>query len=150
MLDYDDIEFWTTLIQITKPMRVPQPVLLKTRRTLMDYRLSWNASSNISFRGRTDWQEWDGDETTEEAVYEVLERGSDIPEGLSDGSLGFGGMAGQMITTAQTIIVLGETRAFVYFGGRFGYAETQAAGVNYVRALHAPTVIEHRRGLANV
>lgn len=49
----------------------------------MEYRLSWCATSNATFRGRTDWTEWEGPEEAEEEVYEALERG-ETPWGLSE------------------------------------------------------------------
>lgn len=36
-------------------------------------------------------------------------------------ALGFGGMGGQMMTTARTYIIVRVNRAYVYFGGRFAY-----------------------------
>ena len=52
--------------------------------TKFEVRLSWNASSNVSFRGRTDWEEWGGFEETEDEIYKALEGdGAEIPDGLS-------------------------------------------------------------------
>lgn len=36
-------------------------------------------------------------------------------------ALGFGGMGGQMMTTARTYIIVHNNRAYVYFGGRYAY-----------------------------
>ena len=36
-------------------------------------------------------------------------------------ALGFGGMGGQMMTTARTYIIVYTNRAYVYFGGRYAY-----------------------------
>ena len=36
-------------------------------------------------------------------------------------ALGFGGMGGQMMTTARTYIIVYKNRAYVYFGGRYAY-----------------------------
>lgn len=46
-----------------------------------------------------------------------------FPQMWSSTALGFGGMGGASITTADTVIVFGEHRsnACVYFGGRFAY-----------------------------
>lgn len=46
-----------------------------------------------------------------------------FPQTWGDGSLGFGGISGQAITTAQTVVILGSNRndAVVYFGGRLAY-----------------------------
>ena len=44
-----------------------------------------------------------------------------FPETWPSTSLGFGGMGGQALTTAQTVVVCdGIGRAAVYWGGRFG------------------------------
>lgn len=49
------------------------------------YRICWNASSNISFHGETEWFEWEGDEgDSEEDIKDSLNRdGGGLPEGLS-------------------------------------------------------------------
>jgi hypothetical protein len=46
-----------------------------------------------------------------------------FPQTWGDTSLGFGGMAGQAITTAYTVIIGHENTEYlcVYFGGRFAY-----------------------------
>lgn len=36
-------------------------------------------------------------------------------------ALGFGGCGGQMMTNARTYVIMFETCAYVYFGGRFAY-----------------------------
>jgi hypothetical protein len=48
----------------------------------VEYRVCWNASSNASFRGATDWAEWDDDEATTEDVELDLEHGGRICDGL--------------------------------------------------------------------
>jgi hypothetical protein len=48
----------------------------------VEYRVCWNASSHASFRGATDWQEWDDDDATTEDVELDLEHGGRIPDGL--------------------------------------------------------------------
>lgn len=44
-----------------------------------------------------------------------------FPQGWSDTTLGFGGVGGQMMCGAQTVIVGHWYRYGVYFGGRFAY-----------------------------
>lgn len=46
-----------------------------------------------------------------------------FPQTWSDTSCGFGGMAGQMMTKAQTTVIIYDGfLAYVYFGGRFAYS----------------------------
>lgn len=46
---------------LTKPSRgFYLPV--ERERMSIEYRVCWSASSNITFKGSTDWAEWDGDE----------------------------------------------------------------------------------------
>lgn len=52
-----------------------------------------------------------------------------FPQVWGSTALGFGGMGGQMITTAQTFIVIGDSEAYVYFGGRYAYT----AGIGEAR-----------------
>lgn len=42
-----------------------------------------------------------------------------FPETWGSTSLGFGGLGGQVITTAQTHVVLGPNFGLLYWGGRF-------------------------------
>lgn len=45
---------------------------------LVEYRVCWSASSNISFKGHTDWREWDDDEAESlEAVEDALGESGD-------------------------------------------------------------------------
>lgn len=48
----------------------------------MRYRVSWSASSNISFTGSSDWEDWDDPAATVEDVEDALNK-SEGP--LSDG-----------------------------------------------------------------
>jgi hypothetical protein len=48
----------------------------------MEYRLGWSASSNISFRGETEWTAWNEPEDDSAAIEDALTKGS--------GSLGDG------------------------------------------------------------
>lgn len=48
----------------------------------IEYRVCWSASSNASFRGATDWREWDDDEATKDDIEDVLTGGATR---LSDG-----------------------------------------------------------------
>jgi hypothetical protein len=38
---------------------------------MTEFRICWNASSNISFQGHTDWEEWQDDGDPEEVLSEV-------------------------------------------------------------------------------
>lgn len=40
-----------------------------------EWRILWSASSNISFKGKSDWQEWDGFEETIEEVEKAISDG---------------------------------------------------------------------------
>jgi len=51
--------------------------------TTFEYRFRWSASSNISFKGATDWTVYDGFEDTAEKVEEALTDGEVGVEGLS-------------------------------------------------------------------
>lgn len=44
-----------------------------------------------------------------------------FPQTWSDTSLGYGGVGGQMITSAQTVIIHDHSCAFVYIGGGLAY-----------------------------
>lgn len=44
-----------------------------------------------------------------------------FPQVWGDTSLGFGGMAGQSVTTADTTVIIAGDHAAVYFAGRFAY-----------------------------
>lgn len=44
-----------------------------------------------------------------------------FPQTWSSTALGFGGIGGQAITSAQTTVVICGNEACVYFGGRFAY-----------------------------
>jgi hypothetical protein len=51
----------------------------------VEYRIGWAASSNITFKGETDWQEWGGDPDDDaDAVERELEGGPIECEGLSE------------------------------------------------------------------
>lgn len=39
---------------------------------MIEYRICWSASSNISFRGHDDWNPWDDEDATEDEVQEAL------------------------------------------------------------------------------
>lgn len=61
---------------------------------MIEYRICWNASSNISFEGCTDWCEWGGFEETVDAVIEAASAspgGSySVPPGLEEALEGSG------------------------------------------------------------
>jgi len=51
----------------------------------VEYRICWSASTNISFTGKTDWQEWWGDESdSEDIVHDTLGAGKMEVEGLGE------------------------------------------------------------------
>lgn len=51
----------------------------------IEYRIGWSANSNITFKGKTDWREWDGFEETIEEVESALEKGgSEISPALEE------------------------------------------------------------------
>lgn len=50
---------------------------------MIEYRLCWSASSNISFRGETDWEPWSEGGTTAE-VEDALYSGRQECEGLNE------------------------------------------------------------------
>ena len=53
----------------------------------IEYRIGWSASSNASFRGTTDWQEWDGlddDATGDDVEAALCENLGGIPDGLGE------------------------------------------------------------------
>lgn len=60
------------------------------------------------------------------------------PQVWSSTALGFGGVGGQMMTSAQTFVVLTDALAYVYFGGRFAYSTNHRTAMEYVRKLSAP------------
>lgn len=50
----------------------------------IEYRFTWSASTNITFRGESDWQAWWGDdEMTASEVEDALYAGT-TPEGLGE------------------------------------------------------------------
>lgn len=51
---------------------------------MIEYRICWNASSNVSFKGHTDWDEWAGFEETMEEVEDSLSGGTVDCHGLSE------------------------------------------------------------------
>jgi hypothetical protein len=64
----------------------------------------------------------------------------------TDSTLGLGRKAGaQAITTAPTVIMFGENRALVYFGGEFGYEAQVDEALEWTRPLRAPTCVERER-----
>lgn len=49
----------------------------------MEFRICWAASSNVTFRGHSDWEEWDDPEMTEEEIQESLDpRDMKLGDGL--------------------------------------------------------------------
>lgn len=50
--------------------------------SVIEYRICWSANSNISFRGETDWEPWNGDEATENEVQDALSAGPCDMHGL--------------------------------------------------------------------
>jgi hypothetical protein len=50
----------------------------------LEYRICWNAGSNISFRGATDWDTWDEDSAPDEVLGEPENntQPSNLPPGL--------------------------------------------------------------------
>jgi hypothetical protein len=65
-----------------------------------------------------------------------------FPQGWGSTALGFGGIGGQMCTTAHTVVVVDDgydrpqARALVYFGSGFAYEVLDPGEAFYV-ALHA-------------
>lgn len=52
----------------------------------MEYRITWSAFSNINFRGATEWETWEGEETTEDGIVVAVTRSLDgIPISLPYG-----------------------------------------------------------------
>lgn len=47
-----------------------------------EYRVCWNASSNIIFEGASDWEEWHDNEDTVEDIQNELELGNQLCDGL--------------------------------------------------------------------
>lgn len=49
-----------------------------------EFRVCWSASSNITFRGESDWEEWTEDGDPEEALSELEHSGEpyNVPPGL--------------------------------------------------------------------
>jgi len=50
----------------------------------MEYRICWSANSNISFRGHTDWRDWDDDDGDPRAVLTETQGQLNMPQGLED------------------------------------------------------------------
>ena len=50
---------------------------------MIEFRVCWNASSNISFSGQSDWEPWEDDEATEDEVFR------DVSDKSIDGLAGF-------------------------------------------------------------
>lgn len=48
----------------------------------MRYRVAWSASSNISFHGSSDWEDWDDPEATSSEIEEAL---TESKGGIADG-----------------------------------------------------------------
>lgn len=68
-----------------------------------------------------------------------------FPQMWGSTALGFGGMGGQAMTTAQTYIVVTDYgAAFVYFAGRFAYEADERQAMEWVRALRCPAVRDFR------
>lgn len=51
---------------------------------MIQYRVSWSAWSNISFRGATDWTNWDDPDATPEEIEELMTKGSLNLPGLEE------------------------------------------------------------------
>jgi hypothetical protein len=51
---------------------------------MLEYRITWSASSNISFYGHGDWREWDDDEASQEDIENALNRGKMTIDGLEE------------------------------------------------------------------
>jgi len=50
---------------------------------MIEYRVCWNASSNASFRGASDWESWQDEDATHGEVIDALEVGAfKVPAGL--------------------------------------------------------------------
>lgn len=68
------------------------------------------------------------------------------PQIWSDTSCGFGGLAGQMITNASTVVVVGpQLDACVYHGGRFAY-KIEQVGENFWKAIDNRELPAKREG----
>jgi len=48
----------------------------------VEFRVCWSASSNISFHGSSEWEEWDDEDATASEVRDALERGAVHCDGL--------------------------------------------------------------------
>lgn len=48
----------------------------------MEYRICWSASSNITFRGSTDWEEVEDPDQSEEEFLDMLDGNGGISDGL--------------------------------------------------------------------
>lgn len=53
---------------------------------MIEYRICWAASSNVSFHGESDWAEWDGFEKTPDEVLDTLNK----PDGANRSALPVG------------------------------------------------------------
>jgi phage gp45-like len=54
---------------------------------MIEYRICWSASSNISFQGQTDWTAWDEPDATPDDVERALEgygQRSNFPAGFEE------------------------------------------------------------------
>ena len=58
---------------------------------MIQYRIHWEMASNATVKGATDWDAWDGDESTRDAVIEALAaRGGRLSRGLDEAIAGSG------------------------------------------------------------
>lgn len=52
---------------------------------MTEYRICWSASSNASFRGAGDWNEWGGHEESEAEIEDALTTSEGpLPQGLEE------------------------------------------------------------------
>ena len=76
-----------------------------------------------------------------------------FPQSWGDTSLGFGGMAGQAITSAQTVVMMTfEGEAYIYIGGRYAYV-VKRPGARFweaIQVLRMPGPTEKRSHLEHV
>lgn len=71
-----------------------------------------------------------------------------FPQTWGSTALGFGGIGGQAITTAQTYVVLANGAIYVYFGSRFAYVITGYLRHNleeYLNKKHFPSVRDYKK-----
>lgn len=51
---------------------------------MLQYRIKWHATTNISFHGAGPWREWDDPEADHNAIEKALNRGKQTIDGLEE------------------------------------------------------------------